>query len=264
MNICEIIKNLEEYANELGLTAADCEKKLQNVPQGKLVIQTEKGEPRYYQKTDRRKYLGSGDCDLIKQLEEKRYYCKLQKAATEKKVQVEKALAMLKKGKDPTQVFLLLPKKQTHLIEQYHLPVSEKVAWFSEKTRNSRIEKYSSFLTKGGEKVRSKSELIIADKLFDAGVPYSYELATVLGDAIGMMRVSPDFTVLNKRTGKIYYWEHFGMMDNKEYTDETLYKLENYASCGVFPGKNLITTFESSVHPLNTEYIDRVIKEYLL
>lgn len=69
------------------------------------------------------------------------------------------------------------------------------------------------FQTARGEKVRSKSEVMIADTLQRFGVPYKYEYPLKLRK----FTAYPDFYCLNLRTRKEYYWEHFGMMDNVEY-----------------------------------------------
>lgn len=65
--------------------------------------------------------------------------------------------------------------------------------------------------TEKGERVRSKSEKIIADKFYIKKIPYRYEYPVSLKD---YGTVHPDFIVLNKRTRKEYLWEHLGMMDN--------------------------------------------------
>ena len=75
--------------------------------------------------------------------------------------------------------------------------------------------------TENGELVRSKSEVLIANYLLHANVPYIYELPIVLDNRI----IHPDFTVLNVRTREILYWEHLGMMDNKEYIESALAKI---------------------------------------
>ncbi|MCD7922073.1 MAG: hypothetical protein LUG27_06510, partial [Clostridiales bacterium] len=71
-------------------------------------------------------------------------------------------------------------------------------------------------------------------------------------------------TVLNINNREELLWEHFGMMDNKEYCVRTLRKIESYQKNGVFLGKNLIVTFETSQYPLETETIERNITEYCL
>ncbi len=73
----------------------------------------------------------------------------------------------------------------------------------------------------------------------------------------------PDFFVLNKRTRKAYFWEHLGMMDSPSYCIDNVRKLQDYANAGYLQGKNFIVTFETSKTPLETKYIDALIKEYL-
>lgn len=114
--------------------------------------------------------------------------------------------------------------------------------------------------TENNETVRSKSEKIIADKLKLSGVPYIYEKPLYLGNVTKY----PDFTILNKRTRKEYYWEHMGMMDNPDYVKEALTKLEIYLKNGILPGKNLIITYETSNQPLSVKSIQLMINEYLL
>ena len=76
-------------------------------------------------------------------------------------------------------------------------------------------------LTEKGESVKSKSEKIIADKLNMMNIPYCYEVPLYLK---GYGYVKPDFKVLNVATRKEYYWEHYGMMDNKDYIIKALKK----------------------------------------
>ncbi|MEE3440399.1 MAG: hypothetical protein VZR07_10670, partial [Ruminococcus sp.] len=52
------------------------------------------------------------------------------------------------------------------------------------------------FETQRGEIVRSKSEVIIADALYYANIPYHYEKPIKVGDRV----IYPDFTVLNVKT----------------------------------------------------------------
>lgn len=116
------------------------------------------------------------------------------------------------------------------------------------------------FVTKQKEHVRSKSEFIIANALYDAGVPYCYE--SPLKDR-GRIWVRPDFTVLNVRTKKEFYWEHFGMMGDSEYSERAVVKINNYENHGMFSGKEMIYTFESMETPLNIENVEQLIQKVL-
>ena len=112
--------------------------------------------------------------------------------------------------------------------------------------------------TCSGYCVRSKSEALIEMALCIHQIPHRYECALEL-DGI---TVYPDFTLRHPRTGKIYYWEHFGLMDDSVYCHKMVSKLEQYALNGIIPSINLITTYETSEYPLSPELIEQTIKIY--
>ena len=122
------------------------------------------------------------------------------------------------------------------------------------------------YYTANGECVRSKSEVIIADALLRNGVPYCYEVPLKLkriGD-VGKVTFHPDFLCLNVRTRGEFYWEHFGKMDDEDYKDNAVGKLNLYVENGFLPGRNLIITMESGVESLDTRVVEKMIKEFLL
>ena len=79
---------------------------------------------------------------------------------------------------------------------------------------------------------------------------------------LGRRTYYPDFTIKHPRTGKIYYWEHFGMMDDEEYIKKACSKLQVYALNGIVPSVNLIMTFETSENPLGAEEVMELIEKY--
>ena len=103
------------------------------------------------------------------------------------------------------------------------------------------------FYSDNGEQVRSKSELIIANKLKQHNIPYKYEYPLVLSTGV---TVHPDFTCLNINTRQEFIWEHFGIMGDSDYMNKTLKKINDYAKSGYVLGRNFIATFESSSIPL--------------
>lgn len=111
-----------------------------------------------------------------------------------------------------------------------------------------------------GHLVRSKSEVFIDTILFRHQIPFRYECALYLGEHT----LYPDFTIRHPYTGKIYYWEHFGLMDNPTYAQNTCLKLQTYTSFGIIPTINLITTYETHEHPLTTDVIEKIVQEYFL
>lgn len=125
-------------------------------------------------------------------------------------------------------------------------------------------ENRSEFFTAKGERVRSKSELLISERLCKYEIPYRYEKPIELLDWGRVIVCRPDFTVMNKRTGKIYLYEHFGRMDDFMYVGNSMKKLDLYEKNGYLLGKNLIITRETISSPLNIGKVDSYIKEFFL
>lgn len=107
-----------------------------------------------------------------------------------------------------------------------------------------------------GVRVRSKSEVMIANALEAEGIPYRYEYPLKL-DGIW---IHPDFTVLRKSDRKEFLWEHLGMMDDAEYCQRALQRIWTYENNGIMPGRDLILTSETSRHPLNLSVIRKYIQ----
>ena len=76
-------------------------------------------------------------------------------------------------------------------------------------------------------------------------IPYRYECALELDEFI----TYPDFTIMHPITVKLFYWEHFGLMDDPHYCQKHFLKLQNYISHGIIPSINLITTYETKSPP---------------
>lgn len=113
--------------------------------------------------------------------------------------------------------------------------------------------------TSSGIYVRSKSESIISMCLHTNRIPFRYECKLQLGDTT----IYPDFTVRHPKTGKLFYWEHFGMMDDYSYSQKAYNKLLLYTTHGIIPSIHLITTYESKSNPLNIDMIENQITYYL-
>ncbi len=116
------------------------------------------------------------------------------------------------------------------------------------------------FKTNSGYMVRSKSELIIANILSMNKVPFRYECSLNLNGLV----LYPDFTILHPKTENLLYWEHFGMIDNLSYANNAVSKLHTYISNGIYPGINLITTYETKDNPIDTNMVEEIIKFYFL
>ncbi len=178
---------------------------------------------------------------------------------------LKKSLANLKKIKlNCTEevfesVLSSMPAGKTELIKIPYLSDES----FISKWKNSEYHgldfnpDYPEYYTRQNLRVRSKSEVIIADILDEAGIPFLYEKPLRLKTGT----VHPDFTLLNIKTRKELYWEHLGMMDDIDYRNNAYLKLRNYESNGLYPFESIIWTFETGRYPLNTKEIRKMVKK---
>ena len=118
--------------------------------------------------------------------------------------------------------------------------------------------------TERGDLVRSKSELVIADKLYAAKIDYVYEQALVLSD--GSVRY-PDFTIEDDASGITYYWEHLGLLHDPAYRARWERKRNEYLREGIAPfapnidaDRVLIETSDDTGGGLNAQRIAEIIR----
>ena len=90
---------------------------------------------------------------------------------------------------------------------------------------------------KKGLIVRSKSELIIADHLYNEGIEFEYEKLLEEGGH----RFIPDFS-FEDASGDRIIWEHLGMLDVPAYRQAWEKKKELYKEIGFIEGENLFVT----------------------
>ena len=114
------------------------------------------------------------------------------------------------------------------------------------------------YLSISGNILRSKSELLIDTALFTHHIPFRYECSLVLDDNT----IYPDFTILHPVTSELYYWEHFGLLDNTSYKQKASHKVQQYMMNGLFPSDHLITTYESENIVFTPQIIERTISLY--
>ncbi|CAJ6802811.1 AAA ATPase [Burkholderia pseudomallei] len=103
--------------------------------------------------------------------------------------------------------------------------------------------------TEKGHLVRSKSELVIANMLFQLGIPYEYERVCDGTAAPGRLR--PDFSFV-AADGDLIIWEHLGMLSRPDYKRGWDWKREWYACNGFVEGRTLFTSTEDAQNGLDS------------
>lgn len=259
------IEELLQWRKELSSIIRKAENRLRKAPEGQVRVAQHRDGFQFYLRIDpsdrNGKYIPAKERKLAYALIQKKYDDQIVKTAGKQVKVIDRFL----RGFDPEalkEVYSLLPKVRQENVIPAMLPDQEfleewKTASYPKKIIDENIpEHYTSI----GERVRSKSEVMIADALKQAGIPYRYECLMTLGT----WNIHPDFTILRIRDRKQIYWEHLGKMDDPDYCNRALYRIRRYEENGIYPGIDLILTMETSDTPINLSVINSMIKTYCI
>lgn len=253
-----------EHAIKLKAQKIECSKHLENAGHIRIVPHT--NVLQYYlitKKNDTRgKYLPRSQNDFAEALIQYDYDKKVLKSLKNELSEL-KRLTNLNQKKSVTSVFNRFSKHKKSIINPVTLSDQEYAKQWQAVPYTSKRFDFSTteYYTSKGERVRSKSEVIIANTLFRLNIPYRYEYPLELKKQ--NFTIYPDFCCLNISTRKEFFWEHFGMMDLPEYATNAISKINSLSVNGYIPGKNTIFTWETQTSPLNTKTVEKLIKEYL-
>lgn len=234
-------------------------KKIKEFPEGKLYCERDGHYIKWFirsGKDNTKKYLPKKQRQLAEQLMQKRYY---QAQLTDFQHEIDYLSYSLETI--PTLDFetsRLLAENSNYnklLIETLFNNTKDWSTDFQPCTKNPENLIHNTY---SGIKVRSKSEAFIVNALFSCHIPFRYECALQIGNLL----LYPDFTIQHPQTGKIYYWEHFGMMDDFEYVDKVAKKIASYCEHGIYPDDSLILTYESRRSPLDSDWVRQIIEHF--
>ncbi|MCR5467504.1 MAG: hypothetical protein K6F37_00975 [Lachnospiraceae bacterium] len=210
---------------------------------------------------NKRIYVRKIDLPDLRKVVQKKYENSVLKTLEQQR----KSLSLFIKHYDVEKIkyeYIKLPEAKRLMIEPVIESDEEYVEkWLDDKYEGMEIKNGTEFYSDGGVRVRSKSELIIANLLEKYGVPYKYEKPIYL-EGYGM--VSPDFKCLKVKERKELTWEHFGMMDKEEYANRNIAKINAYIQNGYYEGVNMLMTFETSKVPISSKLVKNMIEQYLI
>lgn len=270
---------LEKRLAELQNLLFTKKKSYEKAPKGRIRISQNGGHPEYYLVTERGslrgKYLPHSQKTLARQLAQKDYDARLIKLLQKEISTLQNYMKQTSNGRAIPELYDSLCPARRSLITPAILTNEQYAArWLDVSWTGRPFASDAPYIcTARGERVRSKSEVIIADTLFRHNIPYRYEFpitlkrsnsADIRRDFGRSITLYPDFLCLNTRTRTEFYWEHFGLMDSTEYSNNAAGKLRLYTENGLLPGRNLIITMETQTEPPSIKALEKLIEEFLL
>lgn len=256
---------LNQKIEELEKILSKVNKELETAPSGYIRVSYKHKCPQYYLlencKDRNGKYLNKNQQSLVKAILLRDYNKKL-KRELNRQLKILKRCRKIYAPEKITAIYEKTPKARKLNVSPKVIPTQQFVeTWKNYKYKPKPLEENDSMhITANGEKVRSKSENLIADTLFRLNIPYRYEQPVKLGKKF----FYPDFTCLNPRTRQEFLWEHFGLLDNPEYATNAVGKIHIYNQHGYFTGQKLIITTETMTQPINTIEVEKIAREFLL
>lgn len=258
----EFIKHLIAEKRYLQKITEIIEPRIKAAPEGRIkaTITKKKYYCYYIIANSKEKYLKKQELPLAKQLAQKEYDKKLKKLIDTRLKTLSKLINTYQ-GKGVLQIFNDTPIPKRHLITPVELPDEEFIMQWknSFEINKNTFPIHGNIITEKGEHVRSKSEKIIADKLSREGITYVYEPRLTLKNG---KNIYPDFAVLDIKHRRTIYWEHFGMMDDPEYGEGAVDKINTYEKNNIRAGQDIIFTFETKEQPLDYEIITKTIEYF--
>lgn len=252
-------QQLERVLQKINTYDKDC-----HIP-GRLRISKSNGNVQYYHVTNSQKpsgeYIRKKDICRAKDLAQKDYNESLLISIQAELKKINQLLTQYDLD-SPEAVFSNMNSDRKTLIEPLLLSEQEDTDKWIKQSYETNPYKTEELVyeTKRGELVRSKSEMLIADMYFEMQIPYRYECKIKLSN--GYVKY-PDFMFWDSKRQKVWYHEHFGMLDDVDYLATNLKKIEAYHREGIHIGKNLILTFETKQIPINIRNIQKMVADIL-
>jgi len=240
---------------------SELQSKIKSFPDGKLICVHNGNHFKWFHSDGHTQiYIPKKQREYAEQLAIKKYLTTQLDSCEQEKTAIEYYLRHHSSNSDSPDALLQTDSGYCELLTPYFQTFSDELSdWVNSPfNQNTSYPEMLLHKTVSGNLVRSKSEALIDMALYVHKIPFRYECALNLGG----ITLYPDFTLRHPQTGDFYYWEHFGLMDDEVYSANTSSKLQLYTSCGIIPGIQLITTYETKEYPLSTETIEKTIDYY--
>lgn len=237
-----------------------CVRQMDGLPDGRIKI-SHRGNIDYYYHVTGEGKDNLVDKEVAHKIAQRSYYEKFLKAARAEERMLEQ---MMDRYSHPMaeDIYKSLSIERQDLINPVIMTDQQYIdKWLAQEYEHKGFKEGASYYeTLKGERVRSKSEQIIADRLAAKNVPYLYERPLKLGSVV----LHPDFTVLRVRDRKEMILEHLGKLGDMDYASDAVRRINIYHQSGIVQGNRLFLLGETGDCPFDVRTLDVLIEEMFL
>lgn len=253
----------------LKIVVREKRKQLNVAPDGYLRISSTPSGPQYYHVASKDRgpgtYLSSKkDEQAIRKLAQKSYDRKVLRAA-EQELKAWQQLTRLFPGTTIEEVYDTLAPARQSIVTPIS-PTDEEYCrqWEAVEYEPGYFKVGApEYYTDRGERVRSKTEQLIANLLYRLRIPYRYEYPVTIIKNGRPVTWRPDFLILDVTHRKEFILEHFGMLSDPDYAANAFEKMHIYEQNGLFEGQGICYTFEADKAPVDMRYVERKIRRIM-
>ena len=244
--MANITYEMEKLLAKLSQEQDSANKEMKNLPEGRISSVKRNGVDTFFRVDEKRTRKSiNKDENMIRALARKKY--------------LHKQLELLAANQRAVEEFLMRYTEATadEILERLPKPI--RPYCFSPPDRKDRwgeaSYRQSDYMPEKKIHTSSKSEVLIAEKLYEHNIEFRYEQIL----QIEQREFAPDFTIMAD-DGRLIYWEHCGLTGSKKYMDRHKRKLEIYERADIAPWTNLIITYDDQYGNINMNVVESEIK----
>lgn len=249
---------IAQEAAEQEALKREYQRQLAVLPEGRL-ISSQIGKGIYYSEVENgeKRYLGSGSNAKVKALQQRRMIEQTIEHI-DRNLDLMRAYTQEYKPINQEAVLQELPRAYRGEPES----ITGGGSWENEPYEKN--ERYSAeglvHQTLKGEMVRSKSEVLLANLLYNKGIPYHYEENLNLPEGV----LAPDFKIAVRSERRFKLLEHCGLIGNEKYARSFTWKMQTYIRNGYMPWRDVFFTFDDLNGSIDTRAISEMMDSYFL
>lgn len=259
------MQELKKMLTDINSRIKSVNNELAVLPKGSLNVENRRGRPvpvhTKYEQGKRIRTSLLGNIDIQAKLLRAEFLQEELQCLEHNKLIIEKAIAQCKPYNFESRLHeteIRLKCDVAELLSHYFRTYDKISTWAAEYAPTDYRSSERRHVTSRGLYVRSKSEVLIAEKLYEYSISFRYEQPVIASD----ITLHPDFTIMRK-DGKMFYWEHLGLTNSQKYLDLQNRKTQLYASIDIVPWDNLIITYDNADGIIDLRIVESEIKNKL-